>query len=118
MAEQAFTPGPWKADVVNFRIRAEGGHIATIWQPREVSDSRLDGETWLQMRERTDPDRAALIKETQANARLIAAAPDLVEALKACEAAMAPIVGRFSMDAPFRKALADARAAIAKAEGK
>jgi hypothetical protein len=54
----------------------------------------------------------------EANARLIAAAPDLLEALSKIEAACAVIPeGLEGYLEPLSDALADARAAIAKATG-
>jgi hypothetical protein len=56
--------------------------------------------------------------ENEANARLIAAAPDLLEALSKIEAACAVIPeGLEGYLEPLSDALADARAAIAKATG-
>lgn len=57
--------------------------------------------------------------EQIANARLIAAAPDLLEALKACEAlihACGPMFKGIQFEAGSPPALYEARAAIAKAE--
>ena len=56
------------------------------------------------------------LQETEANARLIAAAPELLEALqKFADGYRAAVNGKSSMHMP--KALADADAAIAKAIG-
>ena len=53
--------------------------------------------------------------ECEANARLIAAAPDLLEALEMCTKAMASVLPDFN---PYDQAAYDkARAAIAKAKG-
>lgn len=73
------TPGRWFAD--DHRVKYEHGHIASFWSPREISDERLDGESWLDMRNRTQPARAKLDREVKANACLSAAAPDLFAAL-------------------------------------
>lgn len=73
------TPGQWFAD--GHRVTYAHGHIASFWGPREISDERLDGESWLDMRNRTQPERAKLDREVKANARLAAAAPDLLLAL-------------------------------------
>lgn len=54
-------------------------------------------------------------QEADANARLIAAAPELLEALEACTKAMASVLPDFN---PYDQAAYDkARAAIAKAKG-
>lgn len=82
-AESAFTPGPWeKHKEIGNWIMAGHLHVATI--PRAA-----DGD-W-----------------SQANARLIAASPDLLEALEAVIA-----------EADYKTVAYDkARAAIAKARG-
>lgn len=46
-----------------------------------VCDERLNGESWLEMRKRTEPERIACHKEKLANAQLIATAPELLDAL-------------------------------------
>ena len=92
-----FTPGPWRAefpDEISVRD-ADGGRIAIL--------ANLKGR--LGMKGRRDTS------EVEANARLIAAAPDLLEALK-------EMVNLVELMCPFdgpqqRKA----RAAIAKATG-
>jgi len=100
------TPGPWDAitsDGRNYRIIGgeEAGYVAiveAIFQPRQNA----------------------------ANARLIAAAPDLLEACKAASAvltgfynAVADSIGEWESDGsrPLYKAEKILRAAIAKAEG-
>ncbi len=84
------TPGPWALD------------DESIYAP--------DGEGWKQVAEipnwRTNPGEV-LTPEDNANARLIAAAPDLLEALKAI------LNETGGMGGPFTTA----RAAIAKATG-
>lgn len=76
-----FTPGPWHVD--GHRVFGSGGaFLASAWYPRAANDARQDGESWLAMRERTQAVRDAIERETVANARLIAAAPDLYEALE------------------------------------
>jgi len=62
MSEQKFTPGPWKVD------EAEGLPIAVI-------ENNEDGNGICEVGISTDP-------ETVANARLIAAAPEMYELLK------------------------------------
>ena len=94
MEKQQHTPGPWvqpmQANGANVRhphIISDGGEIAiTTWQGSE--------------------------QKTNANARLIASAPDLLEALEEIVSA-ADGDGWSQIDADLRKA----RAAIAKATG-
>lgn len=91
------TPGPWLVDAehaglfeqdqARFWINASGTHVAYVDGPRN--------------------------DERTANARLIAAAPDLLEALQACDEAMAYMSEYdIPLHLPFR-----VKAAIAKAEG-
>ncbi|MCX7585057.1 hypothetical protein [Phenylobacterium sp. 58.2.17] len=62
MSEQSFTPGPWEVGVLD-------AGSATI---RASADGELVAECWITRHNRS-----------RANARLIAAAPALLEALKA-----------------------------------
>jgi len=92
------TPGPWKVDEHN-DVGAEGRHVATLSLYGDGSDD--------------------------ANAHLIAAAPDLLEALRTAEAALADIgdADREPGDdvewceRRAAEALPLVRAAIAKARG-
>ena len=109
----SFTPGPWRAefpDEISVRD-ADGGRIAIL--------ANLKGR--LGMKGRRDTS------EVEANARLIAAAPDLLEALQWYEA-KAVQMGRAAIhqDSKLMLALmkemaveygAKARAAIARATG-
>ena len=103
------TPGTWSFSVGNLvRVSAPG---ADGWQsPVVVCGVHRIGRL-------TGKERDA---EVLANARLIAAAPDLLEALKACEAWIVDLAE--SGDAGFWDAskapqVIQARAAIAKATG-
>ncbi|MFM0638047.1 hypothetical protein PQQ63_15200 [Paraburkholderia metrosideri] len=63
------------------RVRLEDGTlIATVWE-QYPSDDRLASESWMQMRERTEPLRELAKKEAIDSARRFAAAPELLEAL-------------------------------------
>lgn len=91
------TPGPWHVntlEVVPHTIHAARGHVAlvSVGTMREVPSD-----------------------EIEANARLIAAAPDLLWALQSCDSAMSAIAVGHAPPASFQNVLADARAAIAKA---
>ncbi len=78
------TSGPW---AVSDRAGADGavshsgGYIAFPCAPRKVCEDRNEGESWMAMRDRTQSARDAITKEQAANAQLIAAAPELLEAL-------------------------------------
>ena len=100
MSENKHTPGPWKV------VPPGHGH------PTEYLCVELDAN-----------EMYATVEMLPADARLIAAAPDLLEALKACELAMdtAALHGLPQELPPtYRDSWADAhiaaRAAIAKAE--
>jgi hypothetical protein len=96
------TPGPWRWDhesnVGNLIVDPERNAVATFQARSHLK--------WAEQQ-----------AEREANARLIAAAPELLEALKGLEqwydAEVEPPHREF-----FNAAIAKARAAIAKAEGK
>lgn len=106
------TPGPWRADladiggqVFGFSIVAEHG---THWHPVAYQSTYQHTNS-----ECYEP------AERKANARLIAAAPELLEALKLLdEAFCADDYGTKEGREKGRAALVATRAAIAKAEGK
>ena len=101
----AHTPGPWRITdrygVLTYQVGIDGRTVCTVW-PRQQGHrpSGVDTEPW---------------PEGEANARLIAAAPDLLESLRElAELAVmqfgAPPAGA---DGPLPRALA----VIAKADG-
>ncbi len=97
--EQTHTPGPWAHD------KSEGSDWGWIRDERGLMVAVCgipEGEDLLRhRRNKTDP--------TECNARLISAAPELLEALKAIVAFDTPLPCGL---------LQQARSAIAKAEGK
>ena len=76
-----YTKEKWIFIESNLSVVANGNNIAFTGLPRKVSEIRNDGESWLDMRNRTEPERKAIDEERKANAKLIAAAPELLEAL-------------------------------------
>ncbi|QTP32786.1 hypothetical protein B7759_01364 [Burkholderia glumae] len=58
-----------------------GAHIATVWE-KYPNEERLPGESWLEMRERTQSLRDVAAQEAISRARQFSAAPELVEAAK------------------------------------
>ena len=110
------TPGPWvvlpeEADKDYLRIRGTrlscrykvaNVHMPRLWESHDVLRDRENAESW-------------------ANARLIAAAPELLEALEEAENALAdyiPTIERTGASLNYgHSVLKKARAAIAKATG-
>lgn len=102
------TPGPWKAEAPSEYgisiVAPSGGSLGCAW-PEDLLGNMHDAV---------------------ANARLIAAAPDLLEALSAAQAALAMMTAPDAIKATSVQhawaqaveAEAKARAAIAKAEGR
>ena len=96
------TPGPW---YVGTEFNDQGRHIYAAQKVRHE-----DGDEWHPLIACTDDDERLV--DWQANARLIAAAPDLLEALQ--RMLDAPSHGTHEA---MRRANEAARAAIAKATG-
>lgn len=94
VASPAATPGPWKATT-----NAYGCHFVQRWEPGEAHQLICGGNS-----------RDTL---TEANAHLIAAAPNLLAALNTLVAAM----GCHDSTPEEFNALTEARAAVAAAEG-
>lgn len=106
MSEQKHTPGPWSVSTY--------GSFAT--EVRSSTGRRI-AATWVQSppRSRKSALNQALLNE--ANAHLISAAPDLLEALKALKSASLHD-DNIIRASGFRAACERAEAAIAKAEGR
>jgi hypothetical protein len=96
------TPGPWVYEKTGY-VKSEGCYIAEVLHGPDCPD----------------------VDEVKENARLIAAAPDLLKALEACEEIMRraigdrlPILkGTYCEEEDWQAALRKARSAIAKAKG-
>jgi hypothetical protein len=90
MSETKFTPGPWETPYRNFsEVRAQNGALVAVCKP-------LDG-----------------LVNLQANARLIAAAPQMYEALEKAKKRIDYFV--WANDAPFDVKLQEAIDAVLKA---
>lgn len=113
MSETKPTPGPWRS------IRAHWGRWVVSTETHSIAElysyAGLGG------------DEIALNAEQKANAHLIAAAPDMLEALRACEATFTLASGSVaagikidweSLAREFNRRQKIAAAAIAKAEGR
>jgi hypothetical protein len=103
------TQGPWEADLSDggmesMEIRAGGSLIANVYGFEDFPCL-------------TDEDSAATAEEMKANARLIAAAPQLYEACKAGRQKLVTYCHVYQGDKELRKLLDMWDAAIAKAEG-
>ena len=109
MSESKHTPGPWSYDIHG--VITGGTHLATsVCVTSQHKWERAEGlGTWLE-----DQHRRELVSECRANARLIAAAPELLEALKMVVRHGSAVQ---HSDQLMFEVLSAARAAIAKAEG-
>lgn len=82
-----FTEGPWilkqndRCLSKDLQVWTKHGYLTgTTVIP--IDETRLDGESWIEMRRRTDGDRQKSREEENANVALIAAAPDMYEMLQ------------------------------------
>ena len=116
------TPGPWHVSQKPGAVGAishANGFICFPCAPRKVSEERQPDECWLDMFHRTQPGRDAVASEQDANARLIASAPDL---LQACRGILDDLYEHYD-GAPDSRTLwmsrhiQDLNTAIAKANG-
>ena len=77
------TKGEWRVKHDTTHIECNNEIISIGGYLREYDDTQLDGDSWLAMRQRTTKDRQDILDEQLANAKLIAAAPELLKALQA-----------------------------------
>jgi hypothetical protein len=116
MSNMSFTPGPWEFDVEIHWVNQPGEQeVHGAWDVYPVDDC----DHIIATVNHVYPDR----NTCRYNARLIAAAPDMYEALKAVQ----PFAKRFAehcesnfgmVPADFANALLNADAALAKVQGK
>lgn len=102
----SFTPGPWAANKIYLsEVEAQNGlTVASCWHKQAAGETiRVTG---------VNP---CSLEESAANARLIAAAPELLEALEKIAGLRKPQF--FNPDDMAAEAVNIARAAIAKATG-
>lgn len=81
--ETKFTKGEWSVKYSNGDAAVYYPHgFFTSANVIKVDDTRLDGESWLAMRDRTEVDRENATTESNANMNLIAAAPSMYDFIK------------------------------------
>lgn len=98
------TPGPWEVNRWNWPMEMSGRFHRVLNYERFPT-------AFIPAWSEPDPGEVDGSEEAQANARLIAAAPDLLEALRAVDV----LFGHLARDSTQRIWLDNARAAIAKA---
>lgn len=115
-------------DKSGLRVVSGGVSRATIWVA-PVDEKRLSGESWLDMRERTQPCRERAEAEARQFALQCAAAPEMYEALELALQLRACIAEAMTSGYDDRPSEASAwfevdaiergiRAALAKADGR
>ena len=85
MSEFKGTKGPWVVNQEKEGMITSGTQsIASTWsQNVDDLDKRLEGESWLDMRERTKEEREIRVRLIpKANALLISKAPEMLEMLE------------------------------------
>ena len=86
MSKEKFTKGKWSVSVESGNAKVYYPHgFLTSAGVIKIYDSRLDGESWIEMRERTESAREAAKAESNANMHLIAAAPEMYDLLNSIE---------------------------------
>ena len=113
MSNAKHTNGPWAHAKGGLVLDANGTLIASAWHPEPMPDAeeqREDGESWLDASIRLRPEVDRIQAQMEANARLISAAPELLNCLR-------ELVVYAEQTGNEWLCLVDARAAIAKATG-
>ena len=83
MSNAKFTKGEWLVKIEDGNAKVFYPHgFLTSANVIKVDDSRLDGESWIDMRERTKPARDTADDESNANMHLIATSPDMYEEIE------------------------------------
>jgi hypothetical protein len=110
MTNAKHTPGPWTIDEETpYRVRAES---CTLRTGRTIASPLIADMVPDKDHQGISIHQVPVYEECRANARLIAAAPDL---LAACERLIAALGGEYAADAEGQDDVAFARAVIAKA---
>lgn len=124
MADANFTPGPWEVSQYGsfdtlIRVKGSDGNgrkVAATWVSEARTKRRATetmDEYYLRSR-KTHLDRA---RQNEANAHLIAAAPELYEALREARLALDGLSKGEGVLTPIEKTIRRSEAALAKARG-
>lgn len=114
MSEAKHTPGPWSVFIDDSGDQWTGWPLSIYAENEEDKTVVRTGGQWPY-----EWDAATSQVEAVANAHLIAAAPELLEALKEMLAEKDDYMRRNKLGDPLRETVSKmARAAIAKAEGR
>lgn len=109
------TPGPWTIQTIEPNWDISGDMEARIQAPLKVDGFGLPGKLYnvavLKFVQMKRSPYSILREEGEANAKLIAAAPDLLEACERAKIAMAPI-GHFDYKADRDAAIGEAYNAL------
>ena len=109
--EPKHTPGPWE-------VQRAFPRMTEIWQAHAGRTTSYHVARALAAIPGFGNEDSPPVEHAEANARLIAAAPELLEVSKRFRAELADVVGMCAGDAELARLLADVDAAIAKATGK
>jgi len=121
-AKTAHTPGPWNANGEVIEVTGSDGKTDPLWCGDIHPTGKYRGAICRIQSADHLGSSAIGIAEAEANARLMAAAPDMYEALKKAESALIDaievVIGREVTERDITPPLHRVRAAIAKAEGR
>ena len=115
MSKAKHTPAPWKISTESGGRHGikdgMGNYVGFTSLPYKIDMSQNDGESWLEMMTRMEPEICWRDEVQEANTRLIAAAPEMLEALEL-------VVSTYEAGGWPSATIVVAKAAIAKATGK
>ena len=90
------TPTPWETS--GDRIKKIGKILASTWIFTQVDETRSAGESWIDMRSRTEDARNSALKEPQDNAEFIVTACNAYDKLVADRAVLVEALKRIAID--------------------
>lgn len=111
MNDTKFTNGVWTTEKTESGVKVNYSHgFLTSSDVIKIDESRQEGESWLDMRNRTESARQAAKEESNANMYLIAAAPEMYAQLAELRDSMAFLKGDdYELVVQADKVLAKAR---------